>query len=470
MISGAGYNRREKMKIGKNRSITAVLVAALLTLSAVSCGKVEKVGQIESGDASVSPSGQTANTESTTLPPETEPPTEPVPEDKTVHVCAAGDNLIHYSVYKNAERYAQMAGEGAAYDFAPLYENVRYIIEDADVAILNQETIISQSNEIRGANGGALLFNSPPEVADAVIDLGFADKIVVCDTYSKSNADDSFDILRERIDSRDTFANGSIFSSGRDALITDLIYMADQGKFDIKTDPVLITGSKSYVNPTVDELSKYGFVNILVWEDISSYDELIEYVRTISLIVSGVVTDSVQKMSDMPDEIADVLDSSGIQRHDAFYVTYSGSVMKVGNENSLANSMILAAGGVSLTEDPSKENPTYEASIPDLVEGKNVVVFVDSSIWKSEDYLNQLNNQLGPYADEIVKLDPLWNNFTIRSTEGVWVMACAMYPELFTGDVPSSSEVDDDGMFPYLIASGLSIVVILALSYYLMRK
>ncbi len=161
------------MKIGKNRSITAVLAAALLTLSAVSCGKVEKVGQIESGDASVSPSGQTANTESTTLPPETEPPTEPVSEDKTVHVCAAGDNLIHYSVYKNAERYALAAGEGAAFDFAPLYENVRYIIEDADVAILNQETIISQSNEIRGANGGALLFNSPPEVADAVIDLGF---------------------------------------------------------------------------------------------------------------------------------------------------------------------------------------------------------------------------------------------------------------------------------------------------------
>lgn len=331
---------------------------------------------------------------------------------------------------------------------------------------------------VKDGNGSEFVFSEPVDYVatigvgptSTVIDLGFADKIVVCDTYSKSNADDSFDILRERIDSRDTFANGSIFSSGRDALITDLIYMADQGKFDIKTDPVLITGSKSYVNPTVDELSKYGFVNILVWEDISSYDELIEYVRAISLIVSGVVTDSVQKMSDMPDEIADVLDSSGIQRHDAFYVTYSGSVMKVGNENSLANSMILAAGGVSLTEDPSKENPTYEASIPDLVEGKNVVVFVDSSIWKSEDYLNQLNNQLGPYADEIVKLDPLWNNFTIRSMEGVWVMACAMYPELFTGDVPSSSEADDDGVFPYLIASGLSIVVILALSYYLMRK
>ncbi len=95
--------------------------------------------------------------------------TSPENADKIVHLTAAGDNLIHYSVYKNAEAYAG----GYGYDFAPLYENVRYIVEDADVAVLNQETIISQSNEIRGANGGALLFNSPPEVAYAVIDLGF---------------------------------------------------------------------------------------------------------------------------------------------------------------------------------------------------------------------------------------------------------------------------------------------------------
>ena len=54
-----------------------------------------------------------------------------------------------------------------------MYENVKYLVEGADVAVINQETIISESNEIRGANGGALLFNSPPEVADAVIDLGF---------------------------------------------------------------------------------------------------------------------------------------------------------------------------------------------------------------------------------------------------------------------------------------------------------
>ncbi len=99
----------------------------------------------------------------------TEEPTTEAPE-KRVHVTAAGDNLIHYSVYKNAEK---LAGEGEDFDFKPLYENVKYLVEEADLAIVNQETIISESNELRGANGGALLFNSPPEVADAVIDMGF---------------------------------------------------------------------------------------------------------------------------------------------------------------------------------------------------------------------------------------------------------------------------------------------------------
>ena len=75
----------------------------------------------------------------------------PVAEDKRVHVSAAGDNLIHYSVYKNAEAYAV---NGENYNFAPLYENVRSIIEGADVAILNQETVISQSN-------ACLLYTSP---------------------------------------------------------------------------------------------------------------------------------------------------------------------------------------------------------------------------------------------------------------------------------------------------------------------
>ena len=148
----------------KCAAICAVFAAFMINGTGCSSRTVGKVGESPVGDVPVQQT--TAATEEIT----TEPPTEPVPEDKRVHVIAAGDNLIHYSVFKNAEK---LAGPGENYDFKPLYAPVKYLIEEADLAILNQETIISQSNPIRGADGGALLFNSPPEVADAVIDLGF---------------------------------------------------------------------------------------------------------------------------------------------------------------------------------------------------------------------------------------------------------------------------------------------------------
>lgn len=159
------------MNFRKGRAVGAVALSLALILTSVSCANnaIGSVGKKPDSAQSVSENTdlqESVTTESTT----TEPTTVPVPDDKKVHVIAAGDNLIHYSVYKNAERLAQ---NGERYDFKPLYKNVKYLIEDADVAVLNQETIISESNEVRGANGGQLLFNSPPEVADAVIDLGF---------------------------------------------------------------------------------------------------------------------------------------------------------------------------------------------------------------------------------------------------------------------------------------------------------
>lgn len=157
------------MKLRKGRAVIAAgcMLMALTSIiaSTASCAS-RTVGNVNDPKDDPPGANGAVSTEAVTE----EPTTEPIPEYQRVHVIAAGDNLIHYSVYKNAER---LAAPGENFDFKPLYENVKYLIEDADVAILNQETIISQSNEIRGANGGALLFNSPPEVADAVIDLGF---------------------------------------------------------------------------------------------------------------------------------------------------------------------------------------------------------------------------------------------------------------------------------------------------------
>ncbi|MBO5572352.1 MAG: CapA family protein [Ruminococcus sp.] len=149
------------MDLRKMRSFSAALLTVIMGACFAGCSNTHNVGSANEETLST-----TTSTEATTT---AEPTTEPVPEDKVAHVVAVGDNLIHYSVYKNAEEYAG----GNGFDFRPIYKEVKYLVESADVAVINQETVISESNEICGANNGVLIFNSPPEVADAVIDCGF---------------------------------------------------------------------------------------------------------------------------------------------------------------------------------------------------------------------------------------------------------------------------------------------------------
>lgn len=86
-------------------------------------------------------------------------------------LIAVGDNLIHSSLYKDANRHAGGNGYGTdKFDFTPMYKYIKEIVSNYDIGYINQETIL----------GGTSLglsdyptFNSPYEVGDAVIDAGF---------------------------------------------------------------------------------------------------------------------------------------------------------------------------------------------------------------------------------------------------------------------------------------------------------
>ncbi|TNJ63471.1 CapA family protein [Paenibacillus hemerocallicola] len=87
------------------------------------------------------------------------------PEEKSfkVKLSAVGDVLIHSSVYKDAQ-----TPEG--YDFKPMFEPVKRYIEDADIALANQESMIG--GEELGLSDYPR-FNGPAEVGDALKDAGF---------------------------------------------------------------------------------------------------------------------------------------------------------------------------------------------------------------------------------------------------------------------------------------------------------
>ena len=81
-------------------------------------------------------------------------------------VIAVGDNLIHSSVYKDANRLANYNG----YDFKPMYELIKPIVSKYDLAYYNQESILGGTE--LGLNDYPT-FNSPQETGDAMIDAGF---------------------------------------------------------------------------------------------------------------------------------------------------------------------------------------------------------------------------------------------------------------------------------------------------------
>ena len=87
-------------------------------------------------------------------------------KEYTLSMVMVGDNLIHDKIYLEAE----MNANGNGYDFRPMLEMIKPIVQKYDIAYYNQETILGGS-EIGVSSYPA--FNSPYEVGDAMIDAGF---------------------------------------------------------------------------------------------------------------------------------------------------------------------------------------------------------------------------------------------------------------------------------------------------------
>jgi len=143
------------------KKISAASLAFIVMSGLSACGGD---GSRETGEKT--PAETTTTTEMTTTTTTTTAP--PPPRDITVNMLAVGDNLVQTYVYKAAQA---ASADGVSYNFAPLYENIKPIVQAADVAIINQEPLICGGNyEISGSNFN---FNSPVELGETMVDVGF---------------------------------------------------------------------------------------------------------------------------------------------------------------------------------------------------------------------------------------------------------------------------------------------------------
>lgn len=142
----------------------------------------EKAPAAENASASASPTPETSAPEAsepeTMQAPETDTNTQPQPDTQTqslpeapsseasrVTLMALGDNLIHNTVYWSAET------PDGGYDFTPFYAAIAPVVQQYDIACINQETILVDDPALYANYPN---FGSPTQVADALADTGFS--------------------------------------------------------------------------------------------------------------------------------------------------------------------------------------------------------------------------------------------------------------------------------------------------------
>lgn len=89
--------------------------------------------------------------------------------DDVISFAGVGDNLIHTTIYEEADKYAGTENDGK-YDFTPMYSKVKDLINGSDIAFVNQETILGGYD--LGLSGYPT-FNSPSEIAENLKNTGF---------------------------------------------------------------------------------------------------------------------------------------------------------------------------------------------------------------------------------------------------------------------------------------------------------
>ena len=86
---------------------------------------------------------------------------------KEISFAACGDNLIYQAGLTDAQTFS---GQKGVYDFSPYYSDIKDMISSADIAFINQETIMAGQEY---GYSDYPQFNSPQSLLDDLIDVGF---------------------------------------------------------------------------------------------------------------------------------------------------------------------------------------------------------------------------------------------------------------------------------------------------------
>ena len=255
-------NRHIHLRSIKMKKLLNIIISAALVLGMTSCKADEQPqnanGTVVTEASSFSETTETSPAETTAETTTTAAETKPVPEYSTVSFAAVGDNLIHSSIYKQANQRA--GGEG--YDFTYAYENIVKIIRSADVAVINQETLIC--NDVFEPSTYPM-FNSPTALGDHMLDIGF-DVFTIANNHTLDKGTDGLSACLDYWDGKDAVVCGAYRNAeDRDNIRTAefegitfsfLSYTESLNGLRLPQGSPLIIGDSNDVDTMISEIKK----------------------------------------------------------------------------------------------------------------------------------------------------------------------------------------------------------------------
>ena len=158
------------------KRLAAVLTGIACLCAAAGCSKTNEINDSAAVPANAPVSDSSADSGETSSDDSTADSTAEAGGDTSIHVVAVGDNLVQQCVYQSAQAHSN---DGTSYDFDYCYDNIKPLI-NGDLNIINQETLICGDGfEVSGSNFN---FNSPVELGDAVVGMGF-NVITMCNNH-----------------------------------------------------------------------------------------------------------------------------------------------------------------------------------------------------------------------------------------------------------------------------------------------
>ena len=142
------------------RKLIGVLAAILVIVVAVDVLVIAKRTHSPSFASGTGNSSVSQKADETT----TEEETTEAQLSGEVSLVAVGDNLIHDTLIESGKQ------SDGTYNYDSFYTEIKPYIEPADIAIINQETILGGT--VREYSGYPM-FNSPQEIGDAAVNAGF---------------------------------------------------------------------------------------------------------------------------------------------------------------------------------------------------------------------------------------------------------------------------------------------------------